>query len=183
MSNQMYSIEEFREAHNASFGNIEIAIKLLEKGKAISAPAPERSCVDPTTWVKTFSDLCNVAGVKEEDYVIPVSGGTAIEMMNVYWRRLMVGVRALNPKGWVPDIADINQKKWCAYANVIPNPQSRFGFRLENVGCDYAVSNSPIGARPEFAEEKLARFHFENFTSDYEGFMFWQSRCKMRFCQ
>lgn len=182
MSNEKYSIDEIKEAYNASFGNIEIAIKILEKGKETSEKAPERSLVEPTTWVQTFSDLCRAAGVNEKDYAIPASGAPATDMMNVYWHRLMVGMRALNPKGWIPDIANINQGKWSAYANVIPDASRTFGFRLASVGyvCDF--SDSYLGARPVFAEAKLAKFHFENFTSDYEGFMYWQNRCKMLFC-
>jgi len=185
--NQQYSIASIEDAWKKAGGNLRDMISLLKKKAndnfesglgSVTMPVPP-----PMTWVKTFSDLCVAAGVKEADYAVPdVLTGPDKEaaqfMTNLYWRRLMVGMLALNPKDWKPDMANIQQKKYCAYANIVPNNGSPFGFRLAYFGFDFNRSSSFLGARPEFAESELAIFHFKMFTSDYEGYMYWQNKWK-----
>lgn len=185
--NQQYSIESIEAAYKLTGGNLRDMISLLKKKAndvfesglgAVTMPAPP-----PMTWVKTFPDLCKAAGVHASDYAFPnVYFGPemdeARDMMNLYWRRLMVGMLALNPKDWKPDIANVQQKKYCAYGNIIPDASSPFGFRLTYYDCVYALSLSFLGARPEFAESELAIFHFKTFTSDYEGYYYWQNKWK-----
>jgi hypothetical protein len=186
-SNQQYSIPSIEDAWKKTGGNLRDMISLLKK-KANDAFESELSSVampapPPMTWVRTFPDLCKAAGVHASDYAMPdifalSEREEAQYMMNLYWRRLMVGMLALNPKEWKPDIANVQQKKYCAYGFIIPDASSPFGFRLACDGsiCDHSASN--LGARPEFAESRFAIFHFENFTSDYEGYQYWQNKWK-----
>ena len=183
-NNQQYDIAAIEAAYKLTGGNLRDMISLLkDTGSAIkdavSASVPE-PLPHPMTWVKTFSDLCFAAGVKEADYALPdgLSAKTAQDMINLYWRRLLVGMRALNPKDWMPDIVDTKQKKYCAYGSIIPDARSPFGFRLTCCGFVFDRSVSSLGARPEFAEGELAIFHFKTFTSDYEGYMYWQNKWK-----
>jgi len=181
--NRQYNLQQIETAYMIANGNIKDMLILLRKSGPGNEPKPETEHAPPMTWVKTFSDLCVAAGVKEADYAVPdVFLGPEKEaaqfMTNLYWRRLMVGMLALNPKDWKPDIANIQQKKYCAYANIVPDNSSPLGFRLTYA--DYVFDRSPshLGARPEFAESELAIFHFKMFTSDYEGYMYWQNKWK-----
>ena len=130
----------------------------------------------PMEWVSSFALLCQAAGVQESDYAIP-DQGTAKQKADAYWERLMLQEKVFN-EGWIPSIVDIKQEKWSAWANIIPDVSRPFGFRLAYCGCGYDHSNSCLGARPEFKSKPIARYAFETFTSDYEGFLYYTNLSK-----
>jgi len=132
----------------------------------------------PMEWVSSFALLCQAAGVQESDYAIP-DQGTAKQKADAYWERLMLQEKVFN-EGWIPSIVDIKQEKWSVWANVIPDASRLFGFRLSYSDYDFAHSLSYLGARPEFKSKLIARYAFETFTSDYEGFIYYTNLSKKK---
>jgi len=130
----------------------------------------------PMEWVNNLSLLCAFSGEDESSYVIP-DNGTAKQKADAYWNRLMLAERVFN-EGWVSNIADIKQEKWSVWANIIPDASRPFGFRLAFDDCVYDLSASDLGARPEFKNKAIARYVFETFTSDYEGFLYYTNLSK-----
>lgn len=132
----------------------------------------------PMEWVNSFPLLCQAAGVQESDYAIPEQG-TAKQKANVYWERLMLQEQVFN-EGWIPNIIDITQEKWSVWASIIPDASRPFGFRLSAYDCDCDDSDSGLGARPEFKSKPIARYAFDTFTSDYEGFLYYTNLSKQK---
>jgi hypothetical protein len=138
----------------------------------------DNSSRPPMECVSSFALLCQAAGVQENDYSIP-DQGTAKQKADAYWKRLMLQEQVFN-EGWIPSIVDIKQKKWSAWANIIPDASRPFGFRLtcSDFACDDSCST--LGARPEFKSKPIARYAFETFTSDYEGFLYYTNLSKQK---
>jgi hypothetical protein len=139
------------------------------EGKALLSDLFGRDvlCQEPMAWVKTFADVCMAAGVDVADYALPVSG-TYKEKAAKYMDRLMLLEVAFNG-GKVPNLADITERKYYPWHNIIPDSSRPAGFRLSYYVCDYDYSLSYLGDRPAFLEKEHAEYAGTQFIEEYEA--------------
>jgi hypothetical protein len=140
------------------------------EGKALLSDLFGRDvlCQEPMAWVKTFADVCVAAGVDVADYALPVSG-TYKEKAAKYMDRLMLLEVAFNG-GKVPNLADITERKYYPWHEIIPDSSRPAGFRLSfrDFDCDY--SGSFLGVRPVFLNRDHAIYAGKQFIEEYAGF-------------
>jgi hypothetical protein len=116
----------------------------------------------PYKEITTFEIACRVTG---EDPLDP-KFHTGTDDDKAY-QQLKVIVKALNPKGWIPNWDDSNQDKWGLWW-YLNNPS---GFRLDDAYCAYAVTGSSGGSRLCFESRDRALHAAEHFKPVYKAFL------------
>ena len=121
----------------------------------------------PMEWVNTFELLCQAAGVDVADYeVLPAM--TYKQKADKCMYRLMLLELVFNQG--VPIVrAEIKQRKWYPYFNVIPDTAGSGGFRLSFGDSGCAAAYAVLGARPEFVEQRISDFVGKTFVAEYEA--------------
>lgn len=128
----------------------------------------------PMEWVTTLSDACKAAGEEESNYAIPATG-SAKEMMDAYAKCLGLFELVFN-EGWVANIADTSQYKYSAWANVISDANSPFGFRLSYSVFDSARGYSHLGARPAFLKLDDAICAGKQHVGEFEQWLYYLNK-------
>jgi len=121
----------------------------------------------PMEWVNTFDFLCQAAGVDVADFEV-LPSMTYKQKANKCMDRLMLLEVVFNQG--VPIVrAEIKQRKWYPYFNVIPDTDSSGGFRLSFHVSAFDTAIAGLGARPEFVEQKISDFVGKTFLLEYEA--------------
>lgn len=111
--------------------------------------------------IKTFADACEEMGISPNDAIF--STGTPDE---IAYKKLKVVRNALNPKGWVADWNNNNQRKWAPwfYLNV---PGFRFLASFYDVSDTYATG----GSRLCYESQELCDYAAAQFIDLYKQWL------------
>jgi hypothetical protein len=152
--------------------------KADQKGKELLANLLGAENVKPgdlLSYVKTFTDVCNEAGLEPEGFMI-MPTWTAEDKERMHRRRIMLIATVFN-QGWVPDLADASQYKWYPWFKIIPDKSKPSGFGLSCSGCVYGGSGSGLGARPYFKDQKTAVYVGKQFLDEFEAWAQQLNQC------
>jgi hypothetical protein len=112
-----------------------------------------------TDRIKTFSDVCKVLGVDEDDFYDDHTYETADELA---YRQLKLIVKALNEE-WTPDWDNQNQYKYYPYFDMR-------GSGLVFYFVDFWCRRSAVGSRLCFRSRELAEYAAKQFTDIYKAY-------------
>lgn len=111
-----------------------------------------------TDRIKTFEDACEEINENPNDPNF--STGTPDE---IAFKKIKVIVKALNPKDWITDWDNGNQRKWYPWFYM-----NQPGFRFDGADFAYSAAGTASGSRLCFFSEELATYAGKQFLDLYK---------------